>query len=65
MYVIPEKDKDGKLKQISMPGRRAWLPDAGGNVPDGDMYWLRRIADGSVRMGEAPKSASAPDAGKK
>jgi len=40
------------------PVKRDALPDAGRDVPDGDIYWLRRLACGDATT-QAPNAAAA------
>jgi len=51
MYVYP---KPGVLTRD--PVKKDLLPETGREVADGDSYWLRRIADGSVTVGKKVKA---------
>lgn len=53
MFVIP---KPGVLTRD--PVKKDLLPETGREVPDGDFFWLRRIADGDVVVGK-PEQAKA------
>lgn len=55
MYVYP---KAGVLTRD--PVKKDLLPETGREVPDGNPYWLRRIADGDVTTTKpaSPKSTS-------
>ena len=43
------------------PVKRDFLPDTGREVPDGDLYWLRRLGCNDVTS-TRPKTKSTPDA---
>jgi Protein of unknown function (DUF2635) len=47
MKVVPA---EGLI--VRDPESHAALPPEGREVPDNDLYWLRRIRDGDVTMGE-------------
>lgn len=55
MFVYP---KAGVLTRD--PVKKDLLPEIGREVPDGDPYWLRRVADGDVSTAKpaAPKPTS-------
>jgi hypothetical protein len=59
MFVIPA---DGLLvpNPEAPRGGPRHLPPEGAEVPD-TAYWRRRLADGEVREGEAPKPPAAPE----
>lgn len=54
MFVYP---KPGLL--IRDPEKRDLIPETGREVGNGDLYWLRRVADGDVTI-ERPASAPTP-----
>lgn len=54
MFVYP---KAGVLTRD--PVKRDLLPESGREVPDGDSYWLRRVADGDVTTVKPASSAIA------
>lgn len=54
MYVYP---KAGVLTRD--PVKKDLLPESGRAVPDGHPYWLRRIADGDVKVGAPPSEKPA------
>ena len=43
------------------PVKRDFLPDIGREVPDGDLYWLRRLGCNDVTS-TPPKTTPTPDA---
>jgi hypothetical protein len=56
MFVYP---KPGLL--IRDPEKRDLIPESGREVGAGDLYWIRRVADGDVTT-TPPASALAPRA---
>jgi Protein of unknown function (DUF2635) len=49
-------------RTVRDPRSMAKLPDEGREVPDGDLFWVRRIRDGDVTVEEhaAHRRRSAP-----
>lgn len=55
MYIKPINGK-----QIPDPVRGGFLPEAGGNADDHDIYWQRRINDQDVEITNPPAESAAP-----
>lgn len=53
MRVYPSPDL-----LVRDPVRRDFLPEAGRDVPDGDRYWLRRLACGDAVKTPPPAKAA-------
>ena len=49
------KPVSGRL--VRDPVTRAFVPDAGRDVPEHHPYWLRKLRDGDVVKGASPKKA--------
>lgn len=61
MFVIP---KEGVKVPYPNLRTRKYLTPEGDEVPDHDVYWLRRLRDGSVtvKQADAQKAPAAPAA---
>lgn len=48
-------------RAVRDPHTMSLLPDDGREVPDDDLFWVRRLRDGDVVVDEgAPKAAATP-----
>lgn len=55
MFVKPAgKLVNGKPLQVRDPKTKMQIPASGLEVPDGDTYWNRRIAEGDVVIAPPP-----------
>jgi hypothetical protein len=55
MYVYPKAGV-----RTRDPVKKDLLPESGREVPNGDPYWLRRIADGDVKVGKPAPAKAKP-----